>query len=390
MIRKKNLPVSALLFAMLLYTAAPVGQLGAEALGSPEWGYSLDLPEGFALENRSGTTRYHFVHQLAPVDLQIALYPPKQFSAASDALKFVTAQFGSKGDIASFEWRRRTASIAQLSFPAKAGWSLSVELADKKGWLVMACYTDEARATELEPLIISTLDSVFSDDGAYFEAGPMTSFAWAKEKPVQVEYRDAKTNIAVPMDTVDAGANQSVVDREYQLLTAYQTSPLVYAAWKRYYRLIYRDAWGRLSKPAFLMQTVLPADPKELTAELLSWTQSFNYERDKDGSDFMNLADALARKTGDCDSRSLLLVMLLNQMGVDAILLVSPEYSHAVAAVDCPGEGARYELGGKKYLIADTTAKVGAGLIAQDMADSSKWFPVAFYAFPQPDTAEPK
>ena len=93
----------------------------------------------------------------------------------------------------------------------------------------------------------------------------------------------------------------------------------------------------------------LPASPEELLGVLLGWTQGFTYERNFSGSDFTNLPKAFATETGDCDSRSLLLVLMLNQLGVDAILMVSPDYSHAIAAVDCPGEGARYELGGKSY-----------------------------------------
>ena len=70
----------------------------------------------------------------------------------------------------------------------------------------------------------------------------------------------------------------------------------------------------------------------EVITELLSWTQGFTYERNFAGSDFTNLPKAFATESGDCDSRALLLVIMLNQLGIDAILLVSPEYSHAVAA----------------------------------------------------------
>lgn len=380
---KINLPFGRRMRHFLALAILAAGVLDAEALRSPEWGYALDLPEAYRLVDRAGTDRYHFSQELYPAEFQIALYPRKQFAAADAALSFVAAQFGSESGSAVFDWRTRQAAICQLEFPSYAGWALSVELADEKGWLVMACYTDEKRATELEPLMISTLDSVFTDDGAYFEAGPMTAFAYAKEKPVEAFFTGTAKKIPVPFNSIDAEANQSVVDREFKLLTAYLDSPLVYAAWKRYYRMIYRDAWARLAKPAFIVQTVLPAEKAALTAKLLAWTQTFTYERNFEGSDFNSIPEAFAENKADCDSRSLLLVLLLNQMGVDAVLLVSPEYSHSVAAVDCEGEGARFAVGEKKYLIADTTAKVGMGLIGSDMADPSKWFAVTFYAFPQ-------
>lgn len=369
------------LFFILFFALA--FHMASESLISPEWGYALELPEGYVLENSLGSTRYAFVNELYPINLQIALYPFTQFASSLDALTFVTEQLKSTGSTVAFEWRFRSAAIGQLEFPSNAGWAVSVELAEKKGWLVMASYAQKERATELESLIISTLDSVFTDHGSYFESGPMTSFAWGKEKPISSYFQTTKGKTEVFFDSLDAEANQSIVDREFQILTGYLDTPLVYEAWKRYYRSIYRDAWSRLAKPAFIIRNTLSDDPAKLAAELLAWTQTFTYERNLSGSDFINLPEAFMAKKADCDSRALLLVMLLNQMNIDAVLLVSGEYAHSVAAIDCPGEGARFTVGSKKYLIADTTSKEGLGKIAQDMADSSKWFAVTFYAFPQ-------
>jgi hypothetical protein len=375
---------ATILLAFAFAFLVPVAAI-AEILGSTEWGYTLDLPEGYSLAERKDTTRYHFTHSLYPVDLLIALYPKKQFDGAEKALSFIGNQLGTERQEVTFRWRNRDAAIGQVASDKNSGWTLAVELAGGKGWLALACITGKDRATELEPLIISTLDSVITDEGSWFETGPMTAFAYAKQKAITGVYDDGKRKLEVPFDSVDAEANQSVVDREFNLLTGYLNTPYVYAAWKRYYRLIYRDAWARLAKAGFILENNLPAEPEKIAAELLSWTQGFTYERNLKGSDFDNLPDAFMAKKADCDSRSLLLVILLNQMGIDAVLLVSPEYSHAVAAIDCPGTGAHYTLGNKKYLIADTTAKVGLGLIAEDMADPAKWFAVSFPAFPQAD-----
>jgi hypothetical protein len=375
---KKNLLSAIFVTCLFLFIS---GTICAEALSDQTWGYAVDLPEGYALEEKSGTDRYHFGHTMFPVDLQMALYPNEKFEGADKALNFVTTQLKSTGTEVAFKWRFRSAAIGKIETGDYAGWSVAVELADKKGWLVMACFAPEKRATELEALIISTLDGVFTDEGSYFECGPMTAFAWPEEKNITSKFINGPASINVPFDSSDAKANQSVVDREFGLLTAYLNTDLVTPAWQRYYRMIYRDAWDRLVKPTFIAQTTFPKDSGELTSAILSWTQGFEYERDPNGADFTNIPDAFTLRKGDCDSRALLMVIMLNQMGVDAVLLVSPEYSHALAAVDCPGEGARFPVGNKKYLICDTTAKVAKGLIAQDMADQSKWFAVSFYAF---------
>jgi len=177
--RLRSVPARPALFAVLFLSVAAI--LPAEALGSPDWGYALDLPEGYVLAERSGNDRYHFTHNLFPAELQIALYPTGQFKTAGEALSWVTKQLASTGTEADFTWRYRSAAIARLEFGASAGWALSVELAGGKGSLVMACFAPAERATELEPLIVSTLDAVFTDNGAYFCPGPMTAFAWPAE-----------------------------------------------------------------------------------------------------------------------------------------------------------------------------------------------------------------
>jgi hypothetical protein len=69
-------------------------------------------------------------------------------------------------------------------------------------------------------------------------------------------------------------------------------------------------------------------------------------------------------------------IILLRQLGFDAILLVSEKYNHAMAAVDIPGEGARFDFEGKGYLVAELTGKAAIGLIDKEMADPAFWLPV--------------
>jgi len=378
MITKKNLPVlcCAVLFFLLF---GPRAAISAEILLSDQWGYAVDLPEGYVLEEKSGAERYRFSHELFPVTLQIALYERAQFPGAVQMLKHVTSQYGSEGPEAPFTWRFREAAIAQLKFSGGAGWALCLELAGERGWLVLAVHTAEDKALDMEAVMISTLDSAATDHSSWREPGPMTSFAWFPEKETAGTVACGGRTRMVPFNSVDQDANQAIVNREFSLLTAYLNTPLVYPAWNRYYRMIYRDAWKRIERAAFVMESCLPETAEEKTASILSWTQEFTYERDRDGADFMNIPQAFMTRTGDCDSRALLMVLLLKQMGVDAILLVSPEFSHALAAVDCPGTGARFSYEGKDYLIADTTAKVAPGRIASDMADPDKWFAVSFH-----------
>lgn len=371
--------------SFLILTAIAPNQLTAEIIGFPEFAFALDLPEGYILVEKDKNTRFHLSHSIVPADLQIAVYPATQFDSSIQAMQHVTTQLSSTGGEVTFEWRFNNASIGEIISEKIQGWALVLKLPENKGWLALLSYTGKEQYLNVEPLLISCLDAVFIDQGSWFSPGPMTTFAWPDEGEINVDVKNLGTgkNLSIPMDKAAGLAGQSVIDREFSVLTAYLNTPFVTEAWRRYYRIIWRDSWSRLEKAGFIISSSLPDTAEKITAEILEWTQSFTYERDRQGSDFLSLPRALVEKKGDCDSRALLMVLLLNQMGIDAILMVSPEYGHAVAAVDIPGEGARFNSGGKNYLIADTTAPIPVGLIDSEMSDSSKWFSVHFYAFPE-------
>jgi hypothetical protein len=190
------------------------------------------------------------------------------------------------------------------------------------------------------------------------------------------------------------------VDREFAILRRHLFLPDWQEAWIRFYRAIYRDAWERLVDAAFQLERFwnvpaeetrgpsAPAPPalasgpggetRTFAGKALSWVQSFSYERDLMGSDFVNLVSAAFEGRGDCDSRALLWALVLAQADIPAAIMVSEEYSHAMGLADLEGPGARFETGGKKWLVAETTARVGVGLIDQDMSNIEPWLGVTF------------
>ncbi len=288
--------------------------LEAEALSSPTWGYSLDLPEDFVLANREGNTRYLFQHSIQPVDLQIAIYTKDEFSSPSKTAMHIFSQLKMQHKDVPFIWHNKPAILSMLEFeyaPSEkyqkkklAGWLLVIELPNDKGQLAMLTYTDADKAKKCEPLMISSLDMVFTDINSYFSAGPVTTALYPNKGEEKIDYEFAGKKLRVKTYRSDPEANKSVVDREFELLTIYLNRDSVFEAWKRYYRVIFRDAWSRIQPFSLAIQMAFPelmdADGinYEKTADLvLKFVQSFKYLRDRKGSDFTNLPQAvLARK----------------------------------------------------------------------------------------------
>ena len=75
----------------------------------------------------------------------------------------------------------------------------------------------------------------------------------------------------------------------------------------------------------------------------------------------------------------MLLAVLLTSMNQDAILLVSAQYSHALAAFVSTHPGHSFKISGKDYLMGDTTI-TGAtwGIIAAEQDNLRAWVPVSF------------
>ena len=371
--------------------------LRAELVNNPSLGYTLDLPEGFRQVNSRDNSRYLYQNTIIPVGLQIALYPYQQFSSVAAAADHIFSQLKAQKRAIQFLLQGNPALVANLQFTQQnqkqAGWLLVQPLAAQKGWLVVLTTTQAEKAQEYEPMMISCLDAVFTSRQSFFEPGPMIQAVYPKEGAVKKEILFKGKKLSVYFDRSDSEANQAVIDREFALLTRYLNSPLQQKAWQRYYRMIYRDSLARCRHLSLMLEKELIEVDKggklpsaeTVAAALLEWMQDFTYTRDENGADFLNIPAVCTGRSGDCDSRALLMSVILQHFNIDSILMIAPEQKHAVAAVDCTGDGARFTHNGKRYLIAETTAKVALGQIAQDLADPRLWFAVDWYVPPERD-----
>ncbi|MGI5174626.1 hypothetical protein H0R92_13630 [Treponema sp. OMZ 840] len=360
----------------------------AEQMYSPAWGYFLDIPEGFSLAYKQADTSYQFEHDFFPVTLIIRSWP--ESVPTGEKMKDVLKKLKAAGETEDLTWRGRTCTIALFDMSAKTGankgWAVCVPMDEEKGVTLVLCYAPETRFEQSEALIISALDSFSPHIGNPNANGIMTDFAYPKKGALLTSINIGKTEIPVEFDMSDSEAHNALIEREYAILASFLGSPLLEKAWQRYYRMIYRDAYKRLEKTAFSIYNVLEAEvraenagtqaykERALAQKLLSWTQALPYERRRNSSDFTGLIDTLRGTGSDCDSRALLLAVLMSHMNYKTMLFISPHFSHAFFGIAIEGKGARLEQDGTQYLLGETTAQVDIGLVPQDMSDSTKWF----------------
>jgi hypothetical protein len=68
-------------------------------------------------------------------------------------------------------------------------------------------------------------------------------------------------------------------------------------------------------------------------------------------------AEFSANLQGDCDSRTVLLFVLLAKFNYDVAILNSNEYAHSVLGINIPSRGKYKMYNRKKYYFVETTAK---------------------------------
>ena len=367
--------------------------LHAEKITDRDFGFSLDIPEGFEIADytQDGMS-YFFSHPNLPVTLIMKITEKKEAKSAAEVLQINLNKLSAKGQTDSFEWNGTKCGISSFTMTLDDnyfGWSVAAPVKINNYYVVLLCYAPE-KQRGCEQFIISTINSLCIDSECLNTPGIITSYAFPSEGRKAISLNIGGKQIKSSLDKVDEEAAKFVVDLEYAVLNLYANHKLWKEAWQRYYRMIYRDNAGRLQQTSADIYKALypelkksaPQDAEIKYAQvLLTWVQNFSYERakSKNESDFTSLPAAISGKGSDCDSRSMLVSAILNYMGIDTALIISREYSHAMVVTDIPAPGQTFTMeNGREYLMGETTARVTWGMIAQNHADRKKWIEVSF------------
>jgi len=355
----------------------------AESMYSPTWGFYIDLPEGYELADGDARDRFSFIGPSGAV-FDIAVYYGR-YAGIREMVSDVNKRIGNKGDVDFFRYNNRQAAVIKLTFEKNDGLAFAVELDKNNGQqpILLALAYGPSTEKALEMFHISALDSICPSQAERRYPGPLIDYSYPRGGQKKVVIQPGNINVTIREN--DAEASQVFIEREFQLLQNYVNSQKWQDAWVRYYRSIYRDSYDRISNAASVIVRSWGGPPSSGDAEkrafaqrTLKLVQSYKYERTQKGSDFLNLVTAITEGRGDCDSRAMICAILLSKAEMHAAMMISRQYSHAMGLVDVGGNGARFESHGTKWLVAETTADVDIGLIAQDVSDPAYWLGVVF------------
>ena len=374
----------AFVLAALLccFGLALLASTSAEELTCDE-GAIVDMPAGFAPGEGDGRTRFSYFSPDGEIEFDILIRNPGLYAAADEMAAGILKKLDSKGQRTGFTYQGRRAVMAELSFALNAaprtGYAIFVK-ADSGCEYALLAHAPASQFDAAAGLIMSCLDAFSIDRAARRSPGPVSQFLlpWPAPRPDRKTVAVPGGSVELPWSAEEAAQELYTVKREYRILTTHLADQTHWKdAWARFYRMVYRESAARLDGFTEAFARTLPrSDPTECARRVLAWVQGFVFERDLFGLDFVPPLAAAFERRGDCDSRAMVMAMILERLGIDCVLMLSREYSHAMLAVDVPGGGQRFPFKGREYLVAETTARVGLGMIDASQTDFSKWLGV--------------
>ena len=395
------------------------GLVGAEEFNSSK-GFFIDLPEGFIFVEGDGSTRFSFSFGSISIDLLVS--DADRYSSARLATEDTAKRLNTRMTPSVFSYAGQDAAVAEFSFgtgqSARRGMAFFLDGEDGKEAkssdtkpgqsagtsydLTLLAHVPASDWQRDQELILSCIDGFSASAAHRASPGPLGTLARAGLKPSDLRQKTIhfeSKELTVGWNPQEAAIAQALVEREYRVLVkTTNTQAAVEPGMKRFYRLVWRDSLPSLDQLALILSKAYearsvgledkttsggpkfgpPADPRSYAQALLKWTQGFNYERDPRGSDVVNPLSAAFEQRGDCDSRILVLNILLRRENIESILMISLKHEHALLAVNAPGIGARYPYRGGQWLVGETTAPVDIGRIDAKQANPADWFALDF------------
>ena len=369
--------------ALLLILIPALGAYEVTLLG----GARLDIPEAWILDDADPAVPSWFSPDRRSA-ADIMLWEPESFDDL-EAFISETLPEGAAGDVMSFPCWDGEAALAD--------WTFTTGAAELRGWFLYVRGTSgpDVKLSAIAPaedfierqaFLLSVLDSYIPSDRWRLSPGAVSRFLELSDVPGSRQARAGIDGHTVVWTESAAGnrAAQDVIEREAIVLSSYAGVPeLFYPAWERYYRLVYRDSYSRLeSLAAALDQGPYPrdgADPVAVAEGLLSWLQGFEYGSVDGYSDLLAPSAACSSATGDCDSLSLVLMMLMDRYGVESRLLLTHQAHHAVTALDLPGAGLRYSDDRGTWLVAELTTPLPLGTLPDRLDGVTDWYGIDLF-----------
>ena len=128
--------------------------------------------------------------------------------------------------------------------------------------------------------------------------------------------------------------------------------------WGRIYTIVYEKSLPQMRTISKGFNKVFRNEhlnSKDKVMFLISFVQNMKYDRPGGDLDLFAPLESIAKRFGDCDTKSILLYSLLERLGIDCAMMWSEKYKHAMLGIHVAANGEFKIANGKKYYFLETT-----------------------------------
>ncbi len=148
--------------------------------------------------------------------------------------------------------------------------------------------------------------------------------------------------------------------------------------WAEVYRRIYNHSFSRMSSILEGFNKIFIGenfDDRDKIYFVITFVQNIKYDRPGGVLDLFPPLGTIAYRFGDCDSKTMLLYVILEKMGLDCAMLWSHNYKHAMLGIKVNGRGNFLTANGKKFYFLETTyPNWDIGEIPPEFSNIRFWF----------------
>lgn len=210
-----------------------------------------------------------------------------------------------------------------------------------------------------------------------------SSFAWKlvdnrlKKREFEISFRLLEKDVKEAMNFIEKLASMSY--EELGLARQY-TDPITESrvVWAEVYRRVYNNSSPQLKSvlegfnKIFMKENF---DARDKVYFVITFVQNIKYERPGGTLDLFPPLGTIAYRFGDCDSKAMLLYVILERMGIDCAMMWSYNYKHAMLGIKVNGRGNFLTTNGKKYYFLETTyPNWDVGEIPPEFGNTKFWF----------------
>lgn len=197
-------------------------------------------------------------------------------------------------------------------------------------------------------------------------------------KNYKISFHLLEKEVKAALAYLDEVANLS--ERELNINQAYKNDQIYYTKliWHEIYKRIYWQAFDKLDNIVKGFNEIFSKEKlsdRDKVYFIISFVQNIEYKRPGGKLDILPPLGTLAARFGDCDTKALLLYILLEKARVDCVMFWSFQYKHAMLGAALNSGGKYKSHKGKKYFFIETTYPGwNIGDIDPEMDDLNLWY----------------